>query len=174
VKNFFWAAISAAIVAGTSSLIGAPAGFARAQGGPELVLTPDSGPCDATIQATGSGFPPDAAITFSLNRPYSEGYFASIGSTVSDASGAFSADVTLGEVGCTVASRDEQFDALAIRRNRLCFAASSALAVCALSIRTDEEAQAQNPLPLSYMHEVYRWLQRTSRRRICGCRSRLT
>jgi hypothetical protein len=75
-----------------------------------LVLTPDSGPCDATIQATGSGFPPDSAITFSLNRPYSEGYFASIGSTVSDASGAFSAEVTLSEVGCTVASRDEQFD----------------------------------------------------------------
>ena len=100
----------AAAVVGLMSLIGAPAAVSRAQDGPALVLTPDSGPCDATIQVSGSGFPPDSAITFSLNRPHSEGSFASIGSTVSDAGGAFAADVTLGEVGCLVASRDDDFD----------------------------------------------------------------
>jgi hypothetical protein len=102
--------IGVAAAVGAMFLMGSPAAVSRAQDGPALVLTPDSGPCDATIQATGSGFPPDSAITFSLNRPHSEGYFASIGSTVSDAAGEFSAAVTLGEVGCTVASRDDGFD----------------------------------------------------------------
>jgi hypothetical protein len=75
-----------------------------AQPGPTLVLSPSSGPCDATVEITGHDFPPNTAIQLSVADPRGSGRFGELASLVTDPSGGFHTTVTLGAFGCSAAS----------------------------------------------------------------------
>jgi len=75
-----------------------------AQPGPTLVLSPSSGPCDATVEIAGHDFPPNTAIQVSVANPRGSGRFGELASVVTDPSGRFHTTVTLGAFGCNAAS----------------------------------------------------------------------
>lgn len=73
-----------------------------------LDLFPPSGPCDATIEAKGTGFEPDVAIRLDIGNPGGEGKLGKVGSLTTDSVGSFSTTIELGPVGCQAASLVEQ------------------------------------------------------------------
>jgi hypothetical protein len=75
-----------------------------------LVLTPNSGPCDATIQVSGSGYGASVEVNVGIARPHSEGSYAMLATPTTDMNGEFAIWVQLGEAGCEVAARDADFD----------------------------------------------------------------
>ncbi len=48
------------------------------QDGPTLTITPASGPCDATVTVSGTGFPADTEVFLELGRPHSGGTMGEI------------------------------------------------------------------------------------------------
>jgi hypothetical protein len=71
-----------------------------------LTLSPSSGPCDATLEATGTLFEPGSDVTLQVARPHSEGYMGTLGQVRADANGGFVATLTLGTLGCEAAALD--------------------------------------------------------------------
>jgi hypothetical protein len=83
---------------------------AHAQPEPTMVISPPSGPCDGTVEVTGSGFEPGTTVGLNLARPHSEGAMAKLGSVTADPAGDFSLAVSLGAVGCEAAALDTRAD----------------------------------------------------------------
>jgi hypothetical protein len=73
---------------------------AAAQERPQLVLTPPTGPCDATITATGIGFPPGASVSLELALPGSDVSALTYKVVTVDAQGGFVTEIVLGADGC--------------------------------------------------------------------------
>ena len=69
-----------------------------------LTLSPSSGPCDATVQATGTLFEPGSDVTLLLARPAGEGSMGTLGQVRPDANGGFVTTLTLGSLGCQAAA----------------------------------------------------------------------
>ena len=69
-----------------------------------LTLSPSSGPCDATVQATGTLFEPGSDVTLLLARPGSEGSMGTLAQVRADANGGFVNTLTLGTLGCQAAA----------------------------------------------------------------------
>jgi hypothetical protein len=91
----------------------APPGRAAAQPQPTLVLSPSSGPCDAAIEVSGSGFPvPSGPFPYAvlyLLQPGSTDVNADTLDTVRiDQGGTFSRWVTPWENGCDAAALDSK------------------------------------------------------------------
>jgi hypothetical protein len=70
---------------------------------PVMVISPSSGPCDATVELTGTGFQPGQAISLGWAYPSSEAPLGTLASVTADAQGAFIVRLTLGETGCRAA-----------------------------------------------------------------------
>jgi len=70
---------------------------------PVLTITPDSGPCDATVTVAGINFPAPAAVTFKYVLPNSDQLGAEI-TDISPQDGTFSAQLDLGAGGCEIAA----------------------------------------------------------------------
>jgi hypothetical protein len=84
----------------------APNGPAAAQPQPTLRLSPDSGPCDATVEVTGQDFPPNTAIELGLTISGTPTKLAGLASAVTDPSGYFALTIGLGFLGCEAALID--------------------------------------------------------------------
>jgi hypothetical protein len=69
-----------------------------------LTLSPSSGPCDATVQATGTLFEPGSDVTLRVARPDSEGYMGTLGQVRADTNGGFVTRFSLGALGCEAAA----------------------------------------------------------------------
>jgi len=78
--------------------------------GPTMVISPPSGPCDATLEVSGSGYPPNADVDIGLGRPHSEGVIGVVGCATTSATGDFSLAVDLGTLGCDTAALDDRLD----------------------------------------------------------------
>ena len=96
-------------------LVAAPAlsGGAAAQPQPTIVLSPSSGPCDATVQVSGSGFPaprgPMESLGLYLLEPGTADVNMEILNSASvDRDGTFSQWVPLWTRGCEAATLDSQ------------------------------------------------------------------
>jgi hypothetical protein len=68
-----------------------------------MTVSPASGPCDGTVQVTGTGFYPGEDATLGWAYPGSESSLGRLASVVADAGGRFASEVTLGETGCAAA-----------------------------------------------------------------------
>lgn len=71
-----------------------------------LSISPASGPCDGTVDITGSGFEPGMELLLKLAQPGSDGTLGTLASALPDANGRFVARFTLGELGCRAAQMD--------------------------------------------------------------------
>jgi hypothetical protein len=80
-----------------------PPGRAAAQPQPTLVLSPSSGPCDATLQVTAQDFPANAAIELGVGGTDGQLIAGHLGSVLSDADGRLSLSTLLGFLGCGMA-----------------------------------------------------------------------
>jgi len=69
-----------------------------------LTLSPSSGPCDATVQATGTLFEPGSDVTLWVARPAGEGSMGTLGQVGADANGGFVTTLALGTLGCEAAA----------------------------------------------------------------------
>jgi hypothetical protein len=69
-----------------------------------LTLSASSGPCDATVEATGRLFEPGSDVTLQVARPDSEGFMGTLGQVRADANGGFVTTFTLGTLGCEAAA----------------------------------------------------------------------
>lgn len=80
---------------------------------PEAILTlsPSSGPCDATVDATGAFFEPGSNVMLQVARPHSEGFLGTVGQVSVDANGRFVTTFTFGTVGCQAAALDARANA---------------------------------------------------------------
>ena len=76
---------------------------------PTMVLSPSSGPCDATLQITGHDFPADTAIRLDMGRPKSDQTMGQIASLTTDPVGQFVVTVSLGALGCQAATLDDHY-----------------------------------------------------------------
>jgi hypothetical protein len=74
-----------------------------AQPRPTMVLSPASGPCDATVEVAGNAFPPRQDLGLKLRLPGSEDNVGTFGSAVTDPGGRFDGRFSLGELGCYAA-----------------------------------------------------------------------
>jgi hypothetical protein len=70
---------------------------------PVMVISPSSGPCDATIDVTGTGFQPGQQLKLRWAYPRSESSLGDLASVTADSEGAFLAEFALGETGCHAA-----------------------------------------------------------------------
>ena len=68
-----------------------------------LSISPASGPCDAAVQVTGSGFEPGMEVRLKLGRPGSDASLGTLASAVADEAGEFTVQFSLGELGCEAA-----------------------------------------------------------------------
>jgi hypothetical protein len=68
-----------------------------------MAVSPTSGPCDGTIEVSGSGFEPGIEVRLDLARPGSDASMGTLASVVADADGRFAVEVTFGELGCRAA-----------------------------------------------------------------------
>jgi hypothetical protein len=87
----------------------APVDSAAAQPQPTMIISPSSGPCDATIAVSGSGFVPGESILLELQRPFSDAKMGAVGSAIPDSQGNFTVNVTLGTLGCEAARLYAEF-----------------------------------------------------------------
>ena len=78
---------------------------------PAMVLSPSSGPCDATLEVTGHDFPPNTAIQLAVGDPHGEGTVGKLTSLATEPGGRFDTTVTLGALGCRAASVADQLGA---------------------------------------------------------------
>jgi hypothetical protein len=71
-----------------------------------LSISPASGPCNGTVDITGSGFEPGMEVQLKLARPGSDGTLGTLASAVAGADGEFVVGFALGELGCRAAQMD--------------------------------------------------------------------
>lgn len=71
-----------------------------------MVISPPSGPCDATVEVAGHGFPPSTAIRLDIIVPQGDGSMGKLASLTTDPNGRFVTNVTLGSLGCRAAVLD--------------------------------------------------------------------
>ena len=83
---------------------------AHAQAAPTLTVNPESGPCDATVEVRGAGFPPDTEVKLALGAPHSGEDQTTLATPRAGADGSFGVSITLGEIGCEAAAADIRFD----------------------------------------------------------------
>jgi hypothetical protein len=88
----------------------APPGGAAAQPQPTMVLSPSSGPCDASVEVTLTGFSPSTPVPIDIGRPHADGSIGTVTTVMTDANGQFRGQVTLGGLGCEAASFDDLLD----------------------------------------------------------------
>jgi len=88
----------------------APPGRAAGQPQPTLVLSPSSGPCDATVDVVGTGFQPGAYIPIDLGAPHSNVTMARLALATPGPDGEFNVQVAFGSLGCEAAARDAELD----------------------------------------------------------------
>jgi len=74
-----------------------------------MEIFPTSGPCDATVEVSGHGFPPSTAIRLDMGVPKGDGSMGKLASLTTDASGRFVTNVDLGALGCRAAVLDDHF-----------------------------------------------------------------
>jgi len=72
-----------------------------------MTISPSSGPCDATVEVRGQGFPPSTAIRLDMGAPQSDRMMGKLASLTTDPSGRFVTKVELGSLGCTAAAIDD-------------------------------------------------------------------
>jgi hypothetical protein len=82
----------------------APPRGAAAQPQPTMVISPSSGPCDATVEVAGQGFPANAAIELGVGGIGGQSIEGHLGSVRSDADGRLSFSALFGYLGCDMAS----------------------------------------------------------------------
>jgi hypothetical protein len=82
---------------------------AVAQPQPTMVLSPASGPCDATVEVTGSAFPASTGIYLFVGAPKSDGSLGKLASLVTDSAGGFATTVSLGSLGCRAAQLEGHY-----------------------------------------------------------------
>ena len=68
-----------------------------------MAVSPTSGPCDGTIEVSGSGFEPGMEVRLDLGAPASDAAMGTLASVVAGADGRFAVEVSLGELGCRAA-----------------------------------------------------------------------
>ena len=95
--------MAAALVVAAGGALAA-AGGAAAQPQPTMVLSPSSGPCDATVEVKGEGFQPGEEVPLDLARPNSNDVMGRLSVETADGNGEFSDRVSLGELGCEAAA----------------------------------------------------------------------
>jgi hypothetical protein len=78
----------------------APVDSAAAQPQPTMVISPSSGPCDATVEITGWDFPPSTRIRLDIGRA------GRLVTLTTDPNGRFTANVALGQLGCEAVRLD--------------------------------------------------------------------
>lgn len=76
-----------------------------------LSIVPPSGPCDGTVQVSGSGFEPGLEVVLKLASPSGEFGVATLGSAVADDSGGFQVEFSFGQVGCRTAGLIREYGA---------------------------------------------------------------
>jgi hypothetical protein len=84
----------------------APPGGAAAQR--SMVISPSSGPCDATVEVTGTGFVPGNEIPLDLGGAYSDVPVGRLAVASARSDGQFSVQIKFGVLGCEVAARDTE------------------------------------------------------------------
>jgi len=104
--------IAAAVAVSMGAAL-APVGGAAAQPQPTLSISPSSGPCDATVEVTGGGFPvprsPLESLGLYLLQPGTTDVNMEILNAASvQRDGSFSQSVPLSERGCEAAALDSQ------------------------------------------------------------------
>ncbi len=80
-----------------------------AQPQPTMVLSPSSGPCDATLEVTGHDFTPNAAIVLYVGAPKSDGRLGTLATLATGPAGEFSVTAGLGVLGCRAAGLDAHY-----------------------------------------------------------------
>jgi hypothetical protein len=75
-----------------------------------MVISPSSGPCDATVEVRGSGFEPGSQIPLDLGGAHSDVAIARLAVATAGPDGEFGVELTLGPLGCEEAARDTQLD----------------------------------------------------------------
>jgi len=89
----------------------APPGSTAGQPQPTMVLSPSSGPCDATVQVTGTGFVDEPSLRLYVVRPGTADISVSLlNSAFIIRDGGFSEAVGLYNGGCDAAALDSQSD----------------------------------------------------------------
>jgi hypothetical protein len=93
-------------------LVAAFGSFGGAAAQPKAAVTmtiyPSSGPCDATVEVTGTGFVPGNEIPLDLAGAHSDVSVGRLAVAIAGPDGEFSVRVTFGALGCEVAARDTQ------------------------------------------------------------------
>jgi hypothetical protein len=92
-----------ALAMGAGGVLARPGG-ATAQPQPTLVLSPSSGPCDATVEVRGEGFEVGAEVPLDLARPNTDDVMGRLATASPDSNGRFSVRVDLGNGGCEAAA----------------------------------------------------------------------
>ena len=67
---------------------------------PVMAVLPSSGPCDGTVEVTGTGFQPYQDVSLGWAYPSSEGPVDTLTSLKADAQGTFVVQVDLGDRVC--------------------------------------------------------------------------
>lgn len=76
---------------------------------PTMVLSPSSGPCDATVEIAGREFPANTAIRLDMGTPKTDSTMGQLASLTTDSAGQFVATVALGALGCRAAALDDYY-----------------------------------------------------------------
>lgn len=74
-----------------------------------MSVSPQSGPCDATVDLMGQGFEPGAQVPLDLARPNSDDVMGRLAIPTADSEGKFAARVSLGHLGCDAAALVTQY-----------------------------------------------------------------
>jgi len=83
---------------------------AAAQPQPTMVISPASGPCDATVEVQGTGFEAGGQIPIDLGGPHSDISIARLAIAGAGPDGQFRVSIALGSLGCQAATIDAQLD----------------------------------------------------------------
>jgi hypothetical protein len=75
-----------------------------------MVITPPSGPCDATVEISGTGFEPGSQVPLDLGAPHSDVSMGRLGVADVTPDGRFSVEVSFGPLGCEAAATDMELD----------------------------------------------------------------
>ena len=109
-NGFPLAAVAVVAILATALGFGSvPRQVAFGQTTPTLTLSPSSGPCDATITVNLSGFNPGETVPLDIGTPHSGALEARLEPAITDANGSYSGSRTLGEGGCSAATKESRF-----------------------------------------------------------------
>lgn len=106
-KKHLMVLVLAAIL--SPAVVLAPAGQAAAQPEPTLVLTPASGPCDAVVDVTGTGFEPSGSLVLYLVQPgTADVSMRTLGGGTAGPDGSFADEIGPGAPRCDAAALDSE------------------------------------------------------------------